>query len=710
MKEQIVAYLSSEPHKKATIEELRDVLHVSSSDEIKAFMKAINELLDEAILIEGPNHNITTIENTNYMVGRLDLKARGFGFVIPEDPSYNDVFVPKDNLNGAMNHDTVLVHVSAGYGARQEGHIKRVLERKYTHIIGTVLEGKKNALLQPDDPTIQSNIFIQPKNLFGAKENDKVWAKILNYSYKGKIECKVDQILGNINDPGIDILSKVLQYNIDPIFPEEVIQEAKDVSVVRKEDYEGRRDLRKLPYITIDGDDAKDFDDAVYVTIDDKGNYILGVSIADVSHYVKTDSILDKEAFRRGTSIYLADRVIPMLPEELSNDICSLRPHVDRLTITCEMVINPAGKVLRYDIYPSVIHSSYRMTYNKVNEIYNGDPDLAEEYVEIVGMLYQMRNLAKTLTKKREQVGSIQFDTQESYFTIDEFGRTVDVQPRTRGISETIIEEFMLLANKTVAEHIHWMDLPFIYRIHEKPSEEKLGRLINMASALGYQIKGKSEVSHHELQKLVDHVHGTDMEQGINLLMLRSMQKAIYSEVNIGHYGLAFDYYTHFTSPIRRYPDLIVHRLLRTYLFKGDVTKSTVDHYRDTMHDIATRSSKTERTAVMLERDVADMKKAEYISAYIGKQFDGIISSVTSFGLYVSLPNTVEGLVHISNLNDDYYHYAPDLMMLVGERTKTMYKVGDHVTIKVMGATIIDGDVDFKIVKRGESSETRRPK
>jgi ribonuclease R len=344
------------------------------------------------------------------------------------------------------------------------------------------------------------------------------------------------------------------------------------------------------------------------------------------------------------------------------------------------------------------------MTYNKINQIFLGDQELAEEYVDFVGMFYQMRNLAKILKKKRESYGSINFETEESYFVLDENGHAIDVFPRERGVSENIIEEFMLKANQTVAEHIHWMDLPFIYRIHEKPTEEKLARLINMASALGFKVKGKTEVSHLELQKLLEEVHGTEAEKGVNLLMLRSMQKAIYSDVNLGHYGLSFKFYTHFTSPIRRYPDLIVHRLLRTYLYEQNKSLDTIDYYRTKMTGVAARSSETERNAVLLEREVVDMKKAEYISNYINKRFDGIISSVTSFGLYVTLPNTVEGLVHISQLDDDYYHYSDPLMMLIGEHTKNMYRVGDHVTIQVVGANIIDGEVDFKIVKRGDGS------
>lgn len=709
MIDKILTYLDSEPHKKTTIEELREVLHVSTSQELTALVKTVNELLDQAILIENKKHEFTLIKNTNYITGRLDLKIRGFGFVIPDDPSLNDVFVPKEGIHGAMNKDRVLVQVSPfGYGARQEGLITRVLERKYTHIIGSVIFQNGMGKLLSDDKTITQDIIIRRENLNGAKKYDQVQAKIINYSFKGKIECVVTNVLGQRSDKGVDVLSKILKYNIDPIFPPEVITEAESFGDVTEENLVGRKDLRHIPYITIDGDDAKDFDDAVYVEQLQNGNYKLGVSIADVSHYVTKDSLLDKEALHRGTSIYLPDRVIPMLPEALSNNLCSLVEAQDRLTITCEMEITASGKVQSYDIYPSVIHSHKRMTYHTINQIFHGDPQLAEEYVDFVGMFYQMRNLAKVLKKHREQFGSINFETEESYFVLDENGKAVDIFPRERGISEHIIEEFMLRANQTVAEHMHWLDLPFIYRIHEKPTEEKLSRLINMASALGYRIKGKSEVSHLELQKLLDQVHGSEAEKGINLLMLRSMQKAIYSDINLGHYGLSFKFYTHFTSPIRRYPDLIVHRLLRTFLFEENTSLETIDYYRHKMTSIAARSSETERNAVFLEREVIDMKKAEYISGYINKRFDGIISSVTSFGLYVTLPNTVEGLVHISQLDDDFYHYSDPLMMLIGERTKQMYRVGDHVTIQVMNANIIDGEIDFKIVKRGDSNENHR--
>ncbi|KFZ26711.1 MAG: Ribonuclease R [Candidatus Izimaplasma bacterium HR2] len=699
MREKIIEILDKDATIKSSIETLKTLLGIESSEDFKLLFKTLNELVDQAFIIESKSHEYSLIKNTNFIVGQLDLKERGFGFVIDRDKNIDDVFIRRDDINGAMNLDLVLVYISKyRRGARAEGEIRKVIERRYSHIIGTLGYRNGMGILFSDDKTIKQEIIIKKGNYNGAYKNDKVKAKIINYNFKGKIECEVSEVIGNMNDAGVDILSKILKYNIDPIFSDIVLEEANKYQSVSKADLEGRTDLRDEMIITIDGDDSKDFDDAVIVKQLENGNYKLGVSIADVSHYVTKDSILDDEAYRRGTSIYLPGRVIPMLPVNLSNNICSLVPGEDRLTITCDMEIDKSGKVVNYEIYPSVINSFRRMTYSKINKIFDGDVDLAEEYVELVGMFYDMRNLAKVLRKKRQTYGSINFETDEAYITLDENGRAVDIKLRDRGISEKLIEEFMLKANQVVAEHVFWLNLPFIYRVHDKPKEEKIERLLRMSAALGFKVKGKKEITNLELQKLLDNVKGSPAEKGINLLMLRSMQKAIYSENNIGHYGLAFTHYTHFTSPIRRYPDLIVHRLLREYLFMDNQSLDVINYYTDEMPDIATSTSKSERQAVLLEREVVDMKKAEYISKYINKEFDGIISSVTGFGIYVTLPNTVEGLVHITELDDDYYVYDENLMMLIGERKKKMYRIGDKVTVRVMKAHISEGDVDFKIV------------
>ena len=699
MIEKIKELLNEETTKKLSLDNFKDVLKIKTSSEFKELVKSLNNLTKEAIIIENKNHEYSLTKNTNYIVGHLDLKEKGFGFVIPLDTQGDDVFISRDAVNGAMNLDKVLVYVSRNRsGTRPEGEIRRVIERKYTHIIGTLQYRDGMGYLISDDKTIKQNIIIRKENYHGAKKFDKVRAEIINYAYRGKIECSVSEVIGNINSKGVDILSKILKYDIDPLFSDEVKQAAAQFTKVNDEDYIGRRDLRNEMIITIDGDDSKDFDDAVIVKKLKNGNYTLGVSIADVSYYVTKDSILDIEAYKRGTSVYLPGTVVPMLPVNLSNNICSLVPNEDRLTITCEMEIDQNGKVIKYEIYPSVIKSYKRMTYSKINKIFNGDKDLNNEYIDLVEMFYDMRNLAKILKKKRETVGSINFETDEAYIILDDQGKAVDVVLRERGISENIVEEFMLKANQVVAEHVYWLNLPFIYRVHDKPTEQKLHRLLKMSSALGYQVKGKTEISNLELQKLLANVKDTPAEKGINLLMLRSMQKAIYSEQNIGHYGLAFEFYTHFTSPIRRYPDLIVHRLLREYLFKNNQSTKTIEYYQEVMPEIAHQASETERKAVLLEREVVDMKKAEYITKYINKVFDGIISSVTGFGLYVTLPNTVEGLVHISELRDDYYVYDENLMILIGERKHRIFRIGDKVKVKVMNTHISDGDIDFKIM------------
>ncbi|MCF7926301.1 MAG: ribonuclease R [Candidatus Izimaplasma sp.] len=700
MRKKLLDLFNKSPKEKLKIKDIKQQLSLSTSEEFTAMMKSLNELVDEAKLIENNNHEFTLIEHTNYVVGRLDLKEKGFGFVIPENPKLNDVFIPPKETNDAMNDDIVLVHIQKQNDwSNDEGVVKRIIKRNNTHVLGIYKYRDGHGTLLPDDKTIKTEIFIRKENSKKAKKNDKVNCKIVNYDFKGKLECEVTEVLGNMHDKGVDVLSKIIKYEVRNSFSEELLSEAKNITQ-KAYDTDHRKDLRDELFITIDGDDAKDFDDAVLVKLLPNDNYKLYVSIADVSYYVEENSLLDEEAYDRGTSIYLPNGVIPMLPEIISNGECSLVPNEDRLTQTCEMEITKSGKVKDYKIYPSIINSKYRMTYTKVNKIFEGDKKLNDTYVEIIGMLYNMRNLAKSLKKRRDQLGSINFDSKESYIKLNDNGKAVDVGPRTRGISERIIEDFMLTANKVVAEHVHWLNLPFIYRVHEDPSKEKIHKLLKMTGALGFDVKAKNEISNKELQKLLDKVEGTDAEKGVNLLVLRSMQKAIYSEQNLGHFGLNFKFYTHFTSPIRRYPDLMVHRLLRKYLYKQNKSTKTIEHYKDIMPDVAKQASKTERNAVLLEREVVDMKKAEYITRYINKQYDGVITSVTNFGLYVTLPNTVEGLVHIKELRDDYYNFDPDLMLLVGEHKKNVYKVGDHVRVQVMKTNIQAGEIDFKIVRR----------
>ncbi len=698
MKERIENFLLSESEKKFTAEALSDIFEAKDSDSFKALVKSLNALTDEAKIILDEKHRYQHIRHTTYRTGVLDVKDKGFAFLSLDDEDGDDLYIAPNKLKDAMHKDRVLVKVEKSKrGLRKEGDVKRVLERHLSMLIGTVIKRGNRYEVISDEQNIKHRILIRKNGLNGAKEHDKVQATITRYAHRGIIEVEIVHIIGHMNQAGVDILSKILKHNVDPAFPKAVLNEAEQYQKINPADYQNRKDYRDHTIITIDGETAKDFDDAIEVYEIDEDTYYLGVHIADVSHYVSEDSLLDKEAYKRGTSIYLVDRVIPMLPENLSNNLCSLMPGVDRLAVSCEMHITKNGTIKEHHIFPSVIRSKARMTYTKVNKILNNDEALQKEYKSLKSMFFTMADLAKILRTKRTEKGSIHFETDEPMIHLDKAGRAVDVSLVERGESEKIIEEFMLIANQVVAEHVHWLSLPFIYRIHEQPKEEKLEKLLTMSQALGFKVKGKSEISHRELQKLLQKVEDTASEKGINLMMLRSMQKAVYSERNIGHFGLAFDHYTHFTSPIRRYPDLIVHRLLREYFFKQNQTEKIIKHYETAMPLVAKQASDKERSAIALERDILDMKKAEYMSQFIGQKFEGTISSVTSFGVYVSLPNTIEGLVHISELDDDYYNFNEDLLILVGERKKRVYRIGESVTVEVTGTNIFDGEIDFKI-------------
>lgn len=705
----VLELLGSSHYEAMTIDELVDYLQIDDSKSFKEFVKLMVSLEDEGIVVRSKNDRYDLARELGYYKGIISIHPKGFGFVEIED--MDDVYVRSEDLNGALHKDMVLVKIlPSSKGDSLEGEITQVLERGMTDFIGTYYEIKQVGYVKPDNSRYQAVVAIPKNKTKGAVKDHKVRVRIIDYLENNVVKAEVTEILGHKNDPGIDILSVVYKYDIVPEFSKEALEQAEQIpSEPDYDSYKGRRDLRGETIVTIDGDDAKDLDDAVHVRMLENGNYLLGVSIADVSYYVTEGSPLDREAFFRGTSVYLVDRVIPMIPHRLSNGICSLNPQVDRLTITCEMEISPKGEVVNHEIFPSIIKTTERMTYNHVNRILiDEDPQLCERYKELVPTFKMMYELSQILRQRRHDRGSIDFDLEESKIIVDEYGFPVDVVLREREIAERIIEDFMLAANETVAEHFHWMDVPFIYRVHEHPKPEKLERFYKLARALGYEIKGTKEHVHPKaLQMITEAVHGKPEHAAINTMMLRSLQKARYSEESLGHFGLAAEFYTHFTSPIRRYPDLVVHRLIRRYLFDQDLSKETLAYYSAVMPEIGEQTSKRERDAIDAEREVEDMKKAEYMTQFIDEEFEGIISSVTKWGMYVELPNTVEGLVHVNDLTDDYYEFDEDNLALIGRRTKTVYKIGDKVKVIVLAASKEERTIDFQLVGMSKSRQKR---
>jgi len=643
----------------------------------------------------------------NTYVGQITVTAKGFGFVMVENLE-EDIFVEAFNMKQALHKDTVKVKIlSVEDNGRLKGRVLTVVERGVTDVVGTYVKGARGARVIPDDVRFNVVIKVDKEDNLGAQFDDKVKVTIKDYIDAGVVSAIVTEVLGNKDLPGIDILSMCLKHGIEADFSPVTLEEAALVpDVVSEEDLKGRRDLREEVIFTIDGADAKDLDDAVGVKRLENGNYELSVSIADVTHYIKENTALDQDAYARGTSVYLTDRVIPMIPKKLSNGICSLNPQVDRLTITCNMGFDHLGQVVHYEIFPAVIKTQNRMTYDDVTAMLNGDVDLRAEYAEVVDHFDLMLEMAEVLKRKRHLRGSIEFDVKEAKIQVDDTGFPTDIIYRDRGVSEEIIEEFMLIANETVAQHFVKIDLPFIYRVHEQPSAERIERLFKMTRLFGYTIKGgKDNVQPKALQKMLEVVDGKKEATMINRMMLRAMEKARYAEVNLGHFGLAATYYTHFTSPIRRYPDLIVHRMIRTFLFeKHDKDKAVIDHFTTIMPDIAEHTSKKERGAIDCERDVMDMKKAEYMTQFIGDIFDGVISSVTKWGMYVELPNTVEGLIRLQDMNDDFYNFNEDTMTIIGRSRKHVYRIGDSVKIKVKAASKEEGTIDFIIAVKPRSA------
>lgn len=705
-KERILAYMESEGYVPIKRRDMHAMLSVPQEDREK-FENLINELIAEGRVFETKKGKLASPKDLQMATGTFIGHARGFGFVTP-DAGGEDIFIPASETMGAMQKDRVLYKVlhKAEKGKKADGVIVRILERGQQRIVGTFEAGSKGyGFVVADDKKIAKDIFISRENTKGAVTGHKVVVEITDYGEdRRNPEGKVIEILGHINDPGVDILSVIRRYELAVEFPEEVYAEIEHLGTeVAEADKKGREDLRDLLTITIDGADAKDLDDAVSLKRLGNGNFELGVHIADVSHYVRENTALDKEAYARGTSVYLVDRVIPMLPHKLSNGICSLNPHVDRLALSCLMEVNGRGEVVSHRILESIINSDYRMTYTAVREILeDGTPALLEQYAEILPMLEDMEELRQILGEKRRKRGSVNFDLPESKIILDENGKPIDIKPYEKSIATNMIEEFMLVCNETIAENSFWQEMPFMYRSHQEPDEDKLEKMEQFLRGFGYYLRKKDgEIHPRELQKVLQKAEETDEERIITRMVLRSMMQARYTAENGGHFGLAAKYYCHFTSPIRRYPDLEIHRMIKKMLH-GELDEKASAYYRRKMPDWAKHCSKQERVAEDAERDTDALKKVEFMEDKVGQIYEGIISGVTNWGIYVELPNTIEGMVALSQMDDDYYEFDEKKMLVFGKRTKKSYRLGDKVVVSVAKVDRMMGTIDFVFEEENE--------
>lgn len=704
MKEKILEILKEET-KGQNINEINNKLHLRGMEEITELEDNLKELVTEGILHMSKNREYMLMSNTKSLkVGKLRINKNGNGFVECEP---EDIFVHSNDLNGAINGDFVEVEIKTRLNDPEpEGYIRNILKRDLKTIVGEMVKDKKTLAFKPDDEKLNIAVKLTKESMKGCVEGHKVIISIIKEIGNRTFLGKVEKIIGHKNDPGVDILTIAAKHSIETEFSEEVKRELKNIpDEVCENDLIGRTDLTKEMIFTIDGDDTKDIDDAISVKRDGK-NYVLGVHIADVSNYVKVGSALYDSAFSRGTSSYLADTVIPMIPHQLSNGICSLNPEVIRLTISCVMTIDGNGKVISYDIFPSYIKSRKQMTYKNVNKILDKNiiPEGYEEYADTLKLMHE---LSKILRQEKINRGYIDFGIDEAKVIQDENGKAIDIVKRIQGTGEKLIEDFMIAANETVATHISNLDLPFIYRVHDLPNAEKIEDFSNLIKQMGYQIHTNlNKITPVTMQKLLNEFRDKDEFVILSDMLLRSMKKAIYSTNNIGHFGLASKNYTHFTSPIRRFPDLTVHRLLRTYLFENRIDMETINFNAKYLIDVAEHSSETEVNSVEAERDVLDMKMAEYMESHIGEEYEGIISGVTNFGMFVELDNLIEGLVHISTL-DGFYTYVPEMLSLISANKKNKYRIGDKVKIIVTNANKNQGIIDFELVKGEKNGNSK---
>lgn len=712
IKEEIIEYMQLNTYKPLSAEDLSKRLQIEEQAEFQATLQEMTER-GEIILNRKGKYGLPS--KMNLVVGRIQAHAKGFAFLIPDDANEPDVFIKNEDLSGAMHNDRVIVRPYKNLDERRkrEGEVIRILYRANERIVGTYESSRYFGFVVPDEKRLGQDIFIPKNEVNGATEGDKVVVEVTSWPEpRRNPEGKIIEVIGHKNDPGTDILSIVRKFQLPEEFPSEVMQEARQVpQTVSPEEVAKRRDLRNLQMVTIDGEDAKDLDDAVTLELLANGNYYLGVHIADIGHYVEEDSILDQEALRRGTSVYLVDRVIPMLPPELSNGICSLNVGEDRLAMSCFMEINSRGETINYEITQSVINVKERMTYTNVRLLLEeAEPELLQRYKDYIPLFKNMNDLCLILKSKRLKRGAIDFDFPESKVLLDEQGKPLEIVIRERTIAEMIIEEFMIAANETVSEHFYWLEAPFLYRVHEAPDPDDLNSLNDFLGIFGYHVKAdkRGEVKPQAYQLIVEKVQGEPEQKAVSMTLLRSMKHASYANEALGHFGLAAEYYSHFTAPIRRYPDLAIHRVIREFQEQGGISGKRLKKLNKLMVEYAEQSSLRERVAEEAERESQDLKKVEYMKDYVGDTFEGHISGVTSFGFFVELPNTVEGLVHVSTLNDDYYQYVEKHLMLLGEHTRRTYRIGDPVKVMLTKVTVAERNLDFEVVT--EEAEGAPPK
>ena len=694
MKERIIELLTS--NTTLTILELNDMLELTTVEEYQRLANTLDELVRDGVLYYSDRKSkYLLLENSHLVKGRLILNEKGFGFIeIGKD--IKDVYVNEKNINNAQDDDIVLFEYLNKDIERPEGKIIKVIKRNYDPLVGEVIMIDGQYFVKPDKKG--SNLYIPRDNLCGAVEGHKV---VVEPVKEGKRVGKITKIIGHKNDVGTDILSFVYEYNFRPEFPVEVMEELDTIpsylteEEINKELSGNRRDLRDKEIFTIDGIDTKDIDDAISLYKDEEGMYHLGVHIADVSYYVKEGSLIDEEAYFRGTSVYLVDRVLPMLPHKLSNGICSLNPNEDRFALSCEMVIDDKGNVVKYDIFPSIIRSRMKMNYDAVNMILEEDT-VPEGYEEYEDKLKLMNELSEILRKKMVSRGYIEFESNEAKIKVDENCHPIEIEARVQRSGEELIENFMIAANETVSSSIYYKNLPGIYRVHDKPDEKRLGEFMKFLSLHGYVVTGKSKITNpKDLQHILKQLDNVPEERVLHDMAIRCQAKAVYSDINIGHFGLGSKCYSHFTSPIRRYPDLILHRLVKDYNY--NYSEKVISGWRESLPVMSEQCSKREMEAQNCERDVDKMKKAEYMMDHIGEIYEVIISGVQEFGIFVELDNTVEGLIKVENLKGDYFAYNKDLMALVGKRHNKKYGFGDKVTVRVVSADKDKSQVDFEI-------------